>query len=358
MKSGEQSKKKTILVAPLHWGLGHATRCIPLIRSLLDHQFKVLIGSDGQALMLLRKEFPQLEYIELPSYDISYPRKGIFFKWSLMLRMPRIRKAMCQEAILVAKLVKAGRIDGLISDNRLGVHHTDIPTVFISHQINVLSGSTSLISTKMHQRIIRKFDECWVPDLEGPINLSGKLGHPSEKLKNLRYIGPVSRMTKKELPIKYDKLILLSGPEPQRTLLEVKMLELFKDTQEEILVVRGVVKDQNRYHQKGHLTIVDFMQSEELEEAINQSEMVICRSGYTSIMDLAALEKPAYFIPTPGQYEQKYLAKQLRDQGIAPSCSQEKFSLKKLDKVPTYKGLKIIKPQIDLGNLLGLFQGK
>ena len=358
MKLDKSASDKTILVAPLHWGLGHATRCIPIIQSLLNNDFDVMIGSDGAALLLLQKEFPKLRFVELPSYEITYPRKGFLFKWRLMLNTPRIRKAMGEESRIVDDLVKEGRIQGIISDNRLGVHHTEVPAVFLTHQLNVLSGSTSMISSKMHRQIIRKFDQCWIPDLEGPVNLSGKLGHLPKHSLNLKYIGPLSRMVKRDLPIKYDILVLLSGPEPQRTLLEVKMLELFDNTEQQVLLVRGVIKESSNYHQKNNLTIVDFMQTKELEEAINQSRLVISRSGYTTIMDLAALEKPAFFIPTPGQYEQKYLATQLRDKGLVPSCSQDQFNLKKLDKVKTYRGLKGIRSDIDLGSLFGLFQGK
>ncbi|PQB05837.1 glycosyltransferase [Aureitalea marina] len=358
MKSENDPKKKTILVAPLHWGLGHATRCIPIIKSLIENDYEVLIGSDGAALMLLKKEFPELGFIDLPAYDVKYSQKGIFFKWKMMLGMPKIQKAIRRENRIVSNLVAESKINGIISDNRMGVYHKNIPSVYITHQLNVLSGSTSAISSKMHQRIIRKFDQCWIPDLEGSINLSGKLGHLNDHSLNLKYIGPISRMAKRNLPSRYDKLILLSGPEPQRTLLEVKMLEVFQNTEEEILLVRGVVSDRSQNLKKGNITIVDFMQSQELEEAINQSELVISRPGYTTIMDLASLEKPAFFIPTPGQYEQKYLAKQLRDQGIVPSCKQEKFSLKKLRKVPAYRGLKTMKPGTELGELFGLFQGE
>ena len=170
-------KQKTILVAPLHWGLGHATRCIPIINELLKHSFNVLLGSDGAALLLLRKEFPQLEYIELPPYNITYPKKGEFFKLKLFLKLPKIKKTMNSEKKMVKKLVEEGRIDGIISDNRLGIRSKNVPSVFITHQLNVLSGNTSYFSSKMHQKIIKKYDACWIPDVSGSINLSGKLGH-------------------------------------------------------------------------------------------------------------------------------------------------------------------------------------
>jgi uncharacterized protein (TIGR00661 family) len=230
--------------------------------------------------------------------------------------------------------------------------------VFITHQLNVLSGTTSFFSSKAHRKIIQKYDQCWVPDVAGPNNLSGKLGHSADSYPDLRYIGPLSRMTPKDVPKKYDYLVLLSGPEPQRTMLEVKMMEIMGGSDKEVLLVRGVVKEKASYLKKGNLTLVDFMQTEELEQAINQSELVISRSGYTTIMDLAAMEKAAFFIPTPGQYEQKYLARQLRDQGLVPCCKQDEFNLRKLEQLPLYKGLKSIQSNVDLRQLFTLFEGE
>ena len=349
---------KTILVAPLNWGLGHATRCIPLIRALLQHDYEVLIGSDGPALLLLRKEFPQIPFIDFPNYHINYPKKGRYFKLKLLQSLPQIRRAMSTEKKIVKELVANGKIDAIISDNRLGVRSTHVPSVIITHQLNVLSGNTSFFSSKMHQRVIKKFDECWVPDVDESINLSGKLGHPATLNFKVKYIGPMSRMGKKDLPFTYDVLALLSGPEPQRTLLEVKILEVFSNSEKKVLLVRGVVEEAPRTFTKDNITIVNFMQSEALEQAINQSKLVVSRSGYTTIMDLAAIEKEAFFIPTPGQYEQKYLAKQLRDKGIVPSCKQEKFTLGKLEQVKVYRGLKSVKGKADYAKLFRLFEGK
>ncbi len=349
-------KKGTILVAPLHWGLGHATRCIPIIKKLLEHGFQVLLGSDGAALTLLRKEFPNLPYIELPAYNITYPKKGEFFKLKLFLKLPDIKRAMAQEKKMVQRLVDEGSIQGLVSDNRLGVRSKKIPSIFITHQINVLSGNTSYFSSRMHQKIIKKYDACWVPDVEGSPNLSGKLGHSNRVDFPVTYIGPLSRMHAEDREKKYDVLVVLSGPEPQRTLLEVKMLETFEKSDKKVLMVRGVVEEEAHAYQKGSITIVNFLQSKALETAINESTLVVSRSGYTTIMDLAAMEKDAYFVPTPGQFEQKYLAKQLKEKGIVPSCSQEKFTIEKLNEIPLYKGLKDFRHQTDFKKLFALFE--
>ncbi|MBV1922725.1 MAG: glycosyltransferase [Flavobacteriaceae bacterium] len=350
--------KKTILIAPLHWGLGHATRCIPIINALINFNFNVIIASDGGALLLLQKEFPLLKTIELPSYQIEYPKKGKNFKLNLLLKLPAIRKAISEEKKIIEELVNNNSLDGIISDNRFGVHHENIPSVFITHQIKVLSGSTTFISSKIHHNIIKKFDECWVPDIESKINLSGKIGHVKSTHFKVKYIGVLSRMKKLNLPMVYDIIILLSGPEPQRTLLEVQLLEIFKESKYKVLMVRGVVENNQIKHTLKNITIVNFMATTELEKAINESDLVVSRSGYTTIMDLTVLEKKAFLIPTPGQFEQEYLAKRLKKLELVASCRQDNFNLDKLKDIKDYKGLKKVENQIDFKELFSLFKGK
>lgn len=351
-------KKKTILVAPLHWGLGHATRCIPIIKALLENNFKVILASDGAALQLLQKEFPNLESIELPSYHISYPKKGSHFKWNMLQKMPKILKAISSEKKIIKKLVSEGKIGGIISDNRFGIRSSEIPSVYITHQLNVLSGNTSNFSSKVHQNIINKFEICWVPDIEDSNNLSGKLGHILNPNLKIKYIGFLSRMNKIILPKKYDFLLLLSGPEPQRSLLEEKLIAHFKGTKLKVLLIQGIVEKKQKTETLENISLYNYMLSKELELAINESENVISRSGYTTIMDLAILEKKAFFIPTPGQYEQEYLAKKLSDLKIAPYCKQEAFTIEKLKEIDSYNGFKANNERINYTELFRLFEGK
>lgn len=348
----------TILVAPLYWGLGHAARCIPIIKALLANHFNVLLGSDGEALLLLRKEFPELPYVTLPSYEISYPKKGTWFKTKLLLQLPHIKNTIRAERLVVERLISEEKIQGIISDNRMGVRSNKVPSVYITHQINVLSRTTTYFSSKIHQKIIQKFDVCWVPDVEGSVNLSGILGHPKKMLFPIQYIGPLSRFEKRKEERRYDFIVLISGPEPQRSLFEEITTQLFKKSEKKVLLIRGVVEDHIKVETAGNLTIQNYMTSAQLELAINQSNAVISRSGYTTIMDLATLEKPAFFIPTPGQYEQKYLAKLLKIKKIAPYCEQENFTLEKLDEIPLFTGFKSFKHATNFSELFALFQRK
>ena len=353
-----QSSKR-ILVAPLNWGLGHATRCIPIIHELLAHGHQPFIASDGVALTLLKKEFPELPAFELSSYKISYAEKGKNFKIKMIWDSPKVLKAMAKEKKEVKRLVKEHGLDGIISDNRLGAYYKKVPCVFITHQLNVLSGNTTWMSSKAHQKIIKKFDACWVPDVQDKPNLTGKLGHLKKSKLNIAYLGPLSRFEKKELPLIYDLMVLLSGPEPQRTFLEEKLLTELRGFEGNILFVKGKIEDEQVREEiwtsNGNIIHYNFMKSAELEEALNQSKQVLCRSGYTTVMDLAKLEKKAFFIPTPGQYEQEYLAKRMQKQGLVPFSSQEDFCLNDLSRIVDFKGLTQFESQTDYSALFSFF---
>ena len=291
------SSPKTILIAPLNWGLGHATRCIPIIKALQENNLVPIIASDGIALELLRKEFPYLQTLELPSYQIEYAKNGKNFKWKLLQNCPKMIEAILEEKKMVKQWIQKYAIDGIISDNRLGVFSKKVPTVFITHQLNVMSGSTTWITSKLHQYIIKKYTECWVPDFEGKRNLSGKLGQLKKNNFRVKYIGPLSRMQKRGNPKQYDLMIILSGPEPQRGLLEEKLKVEVLGYKGNVVFIKGIVEKDQKKEQVGHVTYYNFMNSRQLEQTFNESEMVLCRSGYTTIMDLARLDKKAFFIP-------------------------------------------------------------
>jgi uncharacterized protein (TIGR00661 family) len=349
---------KRILIAPLNWGLGHATRCIPIINALIENHFTPVIASDGMALELLKKEFPDLEYFELPAFHITYPENKRLFKLKLLQQSPKLLLAITAENKAIKQLVETKNIHGIISDNRLGVYNKNIPCVFITHQLEVLSGNTTWISTKLHLKFIKKFNECWIPDFKGTPNLSGKLGHINTKDIPVKYIGPLSRFSKEDKIVKNDLIVLLSGPEPQRALLEEKLLEELKSFKGKVLFIRGVVEEHQTVEKSGHLTIYNFMTSKLLEKSLNESNLIISRSGYTTIMDLTKLEKRAFFIPTPGQFEQEYLADKLDKEGLVPSCKQKDFKLAMLEKVSDYKGLKDLEYEINYKDLFSLFQAK
>ncbi|WP_306350031.1 glycosyltransferase [Flavobacterium sp. '19STA2R22 D10 B1'] len=346
---------KKILVAPLNWGLGHATRCIPIINALEEHGYIPILASDGVALQMLKKEFPHLQHLTLPSYEIVYAKNEHFFKWKIIWNSPKMIKAIIRERKIINNWIEEYHIDGVISDNRLGVFSKKIPCAFITHQLNVLTGNTTWITSKMHQFFIKKFNECWIPDLEGKPNLTGKLGHLSNPFMHLKYIGPLSRLHKKAIDKKYKLMVILSGPEPQRGMLEDILSEELKSYDNPVVFIKGKVEAEQSMLQSGNITYYNFMNTSELETTFNQSEIVLCRSGYTTIMDLAQLGKKAFFIPTPGQYEQEYLAKKLKKEGLFPYAKQANFKVSDLLELDSYKCLKSFNTEITWTELFRLF---
>jgi len=353
-----ETSAKNILVAPLNWGLGHAARCIPIIRALQQNHFTVLLASDGPALSLLQKEFPDLLCLELPSYGIEYAQNEDDLKWKLLKNSPKMLAAVRAEKKLVKQWITQYSLVGMVSDNRLGVYSKKVPSVIITHQLTVLSGSTTWISSKLHQYYLHKFTECWIPDLAEKPNMTGKMGHLKATTLPLKYIGPLSRFEKKELALRYELMVILSGPEPQRTLLESLLLAEMKRFKGRILFVSGVVEALQTRKEEGNLTHYNFMTSKELEKAFNESEVVLCRSGYTTVMDLSVLRKKAFFIPTPGQFEQEYLAKRIKESGFAPYSTQADFRIEHLLQVGLFKGLPKLRQEVNWEELFELFQGK
>lgn len=345
--------KKKIIVAPLNWGLGHASRCVPIIELLLAQNFSPILASDGKALLFLQQEFPELESIQLPSYHIKY---GKFVKLNLLFQLPRIIKAVKEEkAIIDNYIANNNDVVGFISDNRFGVNSKKATSVYITHQVNVLSGLFTFLTSKIHQKIINKFDECWIPDNKNGF-LSGKLSSIKDKKINLKYIGVLSRFKKEKLPETIDYLILLSGPEPNRTQLEKRLIREFQHKKNVVFVLGKVGHQQKKWIENG-ITFYNYLLRDDLQNIINSSKTVVCRSGYSTILDLAVLGKKAFFIPTQYQPEQEYLARYLEEKRIAPFCKEADFTFNKLETITTYKGFQSKESDINI-NLVGLFNRK
>jgi uncharacterized protein (TIGR00661 family) len=319
--------KKKILVAPLDWGLGHATRCIPIIHYLLEKNCEVAIGADGRPHELLKREFPELEHIILPGYGIEYPKKG-----SMALKMavsiPKILAGIKKEHELLDKIITRKKIDAVISDNRFGLWTKKMPCVFITHQLMIKAPFGERLLHRLNKNHIKKYTECWVPDRENENNLSGDLAHKFPLPANAKFIGPLSRF-RFHSPGSPGReiLVLLSGPEPQRSILEQKIILQFKTAKRAVLIVQGITEKKEEVV-GGRVRIISHLLARELEEAILSSRYIICRSGYSTIMDMAALgKKNVIFIPTPGQTEQEYLAERFKKTGVAYSVPQDMFDL-------------------------------
>jgi len=348
-----KATQKKIIIAPLNWGLGHATRCVPIIKALLENSFVPIIASDGNALTFLRKEFPTLEYLAIPTYNISYHRN---LKLGLFLQIPKILKAINQEYKIINDFVlKDKDVVGVISDNRFGVRSNLVTSVYITHQINVLSGATTFFTSLVHQKFIKKFDECWICDTNNS-EFSGKLSSTQKNI-NQKFIGVLSRFKKEELTRNIDVLAIISGPEPNRTFLENKLISEFNNDTRNIVFVLGKVENQPKKWTSENITFYNYLLSNQLQDLINASDIVICRSGYSSVMDLAVLGKKVFFIPTENQPEQEYLAQFLEEKKYAPFSKVKYFEKENLCKLKDYKGLNTMGAPLN-PELFGLFKCK
>jgi uncharacterized protein (TIGR00661 family) len=322
-----------VLVAPLDWGLGHATRCIPIIRELVALGCEVTIAASGLTEVLLRTEFPHLAILSLKGYEIRYGKSGVIF--SLLRQLPRILRTIKYEQKWLAELLKTEQFDAVISDNRPGLFHASIPCVYITHQLQILSGLGGMVDRllyKLHSHYYKGFDEVWVPDFETAPGLAGKLSHPEQNSSKVKYIGPLTRLQKNnETAFRYDLLILLSGPEPQRSIFEQEITKQLHHRNDKVLIVRGMPGTKMKpNHLPQNIEIQNHLSAAELESAIAASSLIICRSGYTTVMDLICLRKKAVLIPTPGQTEQEYLARRLEESGFFPHMIQSEFNLKEV----------------------------
>ena len=312
---------RRILISPLDWGLGHASRIIPLIDKHLELGDNVIIAGSGMSLNLLKKQFPHLHSIEIPSFKMKYSA-GKSQVWAVVKAFPKLIYYSIKEHKVLKRIVNEENIDFIISDNRFGLFHKTVPSAYITHQllIKLPKGWAWMepFVAFVHRCIINRFTECWVPDFEDMSeSLAGELSHPDKKPENVKYIGILSRFSKRCTPYGRENitpnlaLAILSGAEPQRTMLEEELLtSLQEDQHEDIILVQGKVEAEQKKYKVGKVTVYNYMHTEELQENILKADNIICRSGYSSIMDLHALGKlqNATLIPTPGQTEQEYLA--------------------------------------------------
>lgn len=325
--------RKSVLVAPLDWGLGHTTRCIPIIQQLIDHGFTVIVASEGSSAHLFRKEFPNITILSLMGYRISYSNKKIFFAAKLIGQIPKILRAIKQEHAWLHQTIKEHKVDIVISDNRYGLYNKKITSIFITHQLTIETGNviTNWLVQKINYKLINKFDACWIPDEETPLDLAGKLSHPKVLPDVLTtYVGILSRFKKQAVEKNIDLLVLISGPEPQRTTLENIILLQVNKLSLRTVLVRGLPGLTNNLNtDKDNLKIFDHLPATELNTLIQSSKAVVARSGYSTIMDLIALQQRAILIPTPGQTEQEYLAKYLASKKYFVRAKQSTFNLEK-----------------------------
>ncbi|MBN1951200.1 MAG: hypothetical protein JW801_08345 [Bacteroidales bacterium] len=334
MPSAQHTKKK-ILVVPLSWGLGHATRLLPVIREFREAEAEIIISGGPDQQKILVSEFPDLKVVNLPYLKIRLSTSKSQVP-SLFLQLPGILLYLAREYLALKKLLRTESPDAVISDNCYALRNRKVPGIFITHQLNIqvprsLKRFEGWVN-RINHRLIRKFDHCWVPDLPGEDNLAGKLSHT--RLKNIHpeYIGILSRFSgmaipdrKQSSPAHKKILVLISGPENQRSLFENLIRSELRALPDKYSyrVIRGL-PTQDLPCEEGWYNHVS---TEDLQRLILEADTILCRAGYSTIMDLTTLGRSALLIPTPGQSEQEYLASYLADKKLFLKSSQDTLKL-------------------------------
>jgi len=285
--------------------LGHATRCVPIIKDLISKGNSVILGATTLTDKIFKQEFPDLERIQLPEYNISY--SSVLPLWlKLGSQYPKVKKVIKEEHLLIERYVQEKNIDLIISDNRYGLYSSKAKSIIICHQLNLKTPFFEKWSNSTHVDLLKNFNEIWVPDHEEKDRkLAGELSENVFGL-NCKYIGPLSRLQKREAELKYDHLFLLSGPEPAQTDLLKKIAEKLAGYTGKALIVTS---SNEKPKLNKNVKLMPLPSAEELSAAITRSKIIVCRSGYSTLMDLDLLDKKeVILIPTPGQTEQEYLA--------------------------------------------------
>ena len=304
-----------VLICPLNWGLGHATRCAPIIQKLMAEGHEPVLVADGYPRQFLRQEFPTLRFIELPSYSVYYA-SGSSQVGAMLFNFPSIVRGIINEHRWLRNLVQTEHFDQIISDNRFGMWNKHVHSIYITHQLMIkmphgLKFMEPLVHF-IHKAFINRYDECWIPDTKENGGLSCDLAHEYPLPRNAKFIGTLSRFQGMETTIpttNYDVVAVVSGIEPQRTLFEKSLILKYRNRTEKVLIVGGQPQQTETKKQNGNITFVSHLPTHELAAVFLGAKKIISRSGYSTIMDLDALKcmHKAEFIPTPGQTEQEYL---------------------------------------------------
>lgn len=307
----ETTVKKKILIAALDWGLGHATRCIPLIHTYLKEGAEVMLAPTPLQARLWKPHFPNVSYIGgIPEYGIRLPADKTVW-WHLMRDYPRIRKVMLAEKDWLAQAVENYQPTHVLTDNRYGLFHPKVHCILLTHQVRLpLPWPLSWWAQRELNELLGPFEELWIPDTEILPGLAGKLSHGSQD-KRIRYIGPLSRF-QAPAPVShttdFEFLAVISGPEPARTVFQQTVLKAFQQINKPCMIICGQPEFQLA-REEGWVKIVPHLSDEAFVHCIRKARHIVCRSGYSTLMDLHALQRTALLVPTAGQLEQAYLAR-------------------------------------------------
>jgi uncharacterized protein (TIGR00661 family) len=322
----------TILISPLNCGIGHSTRIVPIIKYLQKHH-KIIIAADGKSKIFLQKNFPSHKIIDAPNLDITYSKKGYFMPIKMFFSLPKLLIFYIKNKFWLQKFTKKHNIDMIIADNRFGFFQKKIHSIFITHQISIQIPKNFIFFSNFVQFInkinIEKFDECWIPD-SPTLRISGELSNHNSLKIPVKFIGLLSRFYSQnfyDYQPKFYFFCIVSGAEPQRSIFENLLINKLQDTKHKTLIINGLSK--TKKNNNPNIIIKSHLEDKTFAAAVKNSEIIIARSGYSTIMDLIALKKTAIIIPTPGQTEQEYLANYLHNKKIFFKVAQKDFNIQK-----------------------------
>mgnify|MGYP005839130979 CR=1 FL=1 len=343
---------KHIIWGVLNWGLGHATRSAPLIRQAVQMGWQVTLASDGKALHWLQKEFPNLPTISLPSYGIKQYNTH-YSALPLFSMLPAIYKAARAEHRILQQLANQNSATIVISDNRLGFYHPTVASYYISHQLHIPGGIWQRPASALHRYYYRNFKQLLVPDTP-EATLSGLMAQSPGTGQPVHYLGWPSRFRKCTIEGQ-EITIILSGPEPQRSRWEKQLLKALSRLS---LSVNVVGSSRSIYRKEKNLNLYPVLNTEELQGLFERSRLIISRCGYTTLLDLAVTGKRALLVPTPGQWEQQYLALRLKEKGWLHPVQEHKLDIEKdIERALQKPPLPFIAGEEHSGNFKSWLQG-
>ena len=300
----------------------------------------ITIAASGTIKSLLQNEFPNLSFLELPGYKIAYSKTKRILPFKILIQVPKILRIIRFENKWLNNLLKENKFDAVISDNRFGLHTKETHTVFITHQLLIKTGFHwfDVVLQRINYNFINRYNECWIPDFKDNLNIAGELSHPVSLPKiNLKYLGLLSRFSKQESkPIKYKWMAIISGPEPQRSIFEKKIFDVASTSKDSFLIVRGLPGRPEEDFKLPNCKVFNHLNTTDMQEAIEASEFIISRCGYTTVMEILSLQKKSVFIPTPGQTEQEYLAEHLLKQKWSYTFNQNEDFMQQIENAKSF----------------------
>ncbi len=323
-----------IIYGVCSWGLGHATRSLPVIRKLIEENNELTIISNGRSLELLKKELGKnIKYFDIPDYPMLLSENSRQFMAKSVVYWPSFIRSMESELQKLKKILENRKCDRIISDSRYGLYSRKIPSFFISHQIRIMNP----LRIKMFERgseifnlfFFKRYAGVIIPDYKDD-NLSGDLSHNLRRIdeNKIHYVGALSDFKKKKIRKDIDYLISISGPEPQRTMFEKKLVSQVNDLKGRVVITLGKTEKKDKFNKK-NIETHSFLSKEKREDFLNRTKLVISRSGYSTIMDLAIIGAKALMTPTPGQVEQEYLGQYHNKKGTFFSVNQNSIDLRR-----------------------------